>query len=218
MRISIKLNTGKGLIPFNYQPQLTGAIHKWIGKNELHDKTSMYSFSWLHGGRKKANGLAFENGTSFDFSSHDNEIIKAVIKGIQIDPTIGFGLVVSELVLQEIPTFSTSQTFFVSSPVLVKKMEGDKEIHYTYDNVISDFLLTETLKTKLRKAGMDENGVDVQFLKDYPQAKTKIIHYRNIGNRVNICPVVITGTPEQIAFAWSVGVGNSTGIGFGSLK
>ena len=28
----------------------------------------------------------------------------------------------------------------------------------------------------------------------------------------------LKGSPEQIAFAWDVGVGNSTGIGFGALK
>jgi CRISPR/Cas system endoribonuclease Cas6 (RAMP superfamily) len=30
--------------------------------------------------------------------------------------------------------------------------------------------------------------------------------------------VIIKGTPEQLAFAWNVGLGNSTGIGFGALN
>jgi CRISPR-associated endoribonuclease Cas6 len=71
---------------------------------------------------------------------------------------------------------------------------------------------------KLRKAGLSDEDANISFQKDYPGAKTKIIHYNNIGNRVNVCPVVIEGSPEQIAFAWNVGVGNSTGIGFGALK
>ena len=39
-----------------------------------------------------------------------------------------------------------------------------------------------------------------------------------IKNKASICPVIVKGTSEQIAFAWNVGVGNSTGIGFGALN
>ncbi len=79
-------------------------------------------------------------------------------------------------------------------------------------------LLTETLKRKLKIAGLPDDKINVSFQSDYSGAKTKIIYYNNIGNKVNICPVIIEGTPEQIAFAWNVGVGNSTSIGFGALK
>jgi CRISPR/Cas system endoribonuclease Cas6 (RAMP superfamily) len=30
--------------------------------------------------------------------------------------------------------------------------------------------------------------------------------------------VVVTGTPEAVQFAWTVGVGELTGSGFGALK
>ncbi|MDR3665912.1 MAG: CRISPR-associated endoribonuclease Cas6 [Ignavibacteriaceae bacterium] len=218
MRIHLKLRSEKKPVPFNYQPQITGAIHKWIGKNEIHDKTSMYSFSWLQGGKKRGDHLIFENGAIFEFSSYDNTLIKALIRGIQIDPIINFGLEVSELTLQEPPIFSPKEVFYVSSPILVKRKVEEKEIHYTYNNPECDILLTETLKTKLRKAGISDKNINVSFYRGYPMARTKIIYYNKIGNRVNICPVEIAGSPEQIAFAWNVGIGNSTGIGFGALK
>ncbi len=218
MRIHIKIRSGNQKIPFNYQPFITGAIHKWIGNNEIHDKISMYSFSWLKGGRKNGNGLIFENETSFEFSAHDNSLIKSVINGIQSDPIINYGLDVSEIVIQDTPVFSNREIFFVSSPVLVKRKDHDKEIHYTYDQTESDNLLTETMKTKLKKAGLDYSNIQVCFDRNYLEAKTKLVYYKNIGNKTNICPVIIAGTPEQIAFAWNVGVGNSTGIGFGALK
>lgn len=44
-----------------------------------------------------------------------------------------------------------------------------------------------------------------------------MVTYRGIGNRANMCPVIIDGRPETKAFAWEVGIGNSTGIGFGSI-
>ena len=218
MRLHIKISSGNKLVPFNYQPALAGAIHKWIGKNELHDKTSMYSFSWLKGGRKNSDGLIFENETSFEFSAHDNGLIKSVVKGIQIDPVINYGLEVSEIVIQETPKFSNRESFFVASPVLVKRTEQEREIHFSYDQLETDKLLTETMKTKLKRARLDDENIKLAFDRSYYGAKTKLVYYKNIGNRANICPVIIEGTPEQIAFAWNVGVGNSTGIGFGSLK
>ena len=162
--------------------------------------------------------MIFENGAHFEFSSYDTSIVKALIHGIQTDPTINFGLEVSELILQEPPAFSTKEMFYVSSPVLVKRRVEEKEIHYTYSNPESDALLTETLKTKLRKAGIPDDNVYVSFIRNYPSAKIKIIYYNKIGNRVSLCPVEISGSTEQIAFAWNVGIGNSTGIGFGALK
>lgn len=218
MRIHIKIKAKDSLVPFNYQPVITGAIHKWIGENEFHDKTSMYSFSWLNGGHRKGENLIFEHETSFQFSSYTNGLIKKIISGIQIDPSINYGLEVSEIIIQETPSFSNKETFFVSSPVLVKRKENESEIHFTYDKVESDGLLTETMKTKLIRAGLNADNVEVGFDRNYLGAKTKLVYYKEIGNKTSICPIIISGTPEQIAFAWNVGVGNSTGIGFGSLK
>ncbi|MHA4812069.1 CRISPR-associated endoribonuclease Cas6 [Flavitalea flava] len=218
MRVHLTLRSQNRPVPFNYQPQMTGAIHKWIGKNELHGSTSMYSFSWLQGGRKRGEHLVFEQGARFEFTAYDIDLIKALIRGIQIDPGINFGLEVSDLSIQETPLFAEKEVFYVSSPVLIKRYQEKKIIHYTYENPQSDNLLTETLKTKLRIAGIADNNVSVNFLRDFPEARTKIIYYHKVGNKVNICPVEIAGTPEQIAFAWNVGIGSCTGIGFGALK
>ena len=218
MRLYLKLKSLGKPFPFNYQPQLTGAIHKWLCKNEWHDTTSLYSFSWLNGGRKSGQNLVFEDYTSFEISAHNAEFIKAIIDGIQADPVLKFGLTVTDIIIKETPVFSNKEIMFVSSPVLVKRTIDDKEVHYIYDNDECTNLLTETLQTKLRKAGLADTNVKVSFLSNYPDAKTKLIYYNNIGNKVNICPIILEGTPEQIGFAWNVGIGNSTGIGFGALK
>lgn len=218
MRIYIKIKSDNKAVPFNYQPILTGTIHKWIGLNEIHNKISLYSFSWLSGGRQKGENLFFERGASFEFSAFDENLLKKIINGIQKDPVINYGLKVSEIVIKETPMFSKKETFFVSSPILIKRTEDEREKHYTYDQIETDLLLTETLKTKLKIAGLNDSNINVAFDRDYPGAKTKLVYYKNIGNKANICPVIIEGSPEQIAFAWNVGVGNSTGIGFGSLK
>ena len=199
---------------------LTSAFHKWIGKNSIHDKTSLYSFSWLTGGRVVKNGIKIEQNGSFFISAYNSEIIKELIRGIQDDPFIGSSLYVQEIAIAKDLENSDQQErlFYSASPILVKRSNESREIHYHFDDPQSDVLLTETLKYKLKIAGLSDEGVSVAFDRNYPAAKTKVIYYKNIGNKVNVCPVLIKGTAEQINFAWNVGVGNSTGIGFGALK
>lgn len=221
MRLHLLLTGSKiPAVPFNYQPALTGAIHKWIGRNnEIHDGISLYSFSWLTGGEVRNDNLVFPKGARLFFSAFDRDILKRVIKGVQSDPKIGYGLTVSNIVIEDYPEFKTRTIeFLCASPVLVKRTANGRAIHYTFDQRECDKLLTETLRNKLKKAGLSEEGVSVAFNRDFHGAKTKVIYYNQIGNKVNLCPIKITGTPEQLAFAWDVGAGNSTGIGFGALK
>ena len=78
--------------------------------------------------------------------------------------------------------------------------------------------MTQTLQTKLKKADLNPEGVKVSFDKTYRNPKTKIIRYNGVDCKASMCPIIIEGTPDQIKFAWNVGIGNSTGIGFGALK
>ena len=138
--------------------------------------------------------------------------------GIQNDPQIGLGLDVKDITIQNDPEFEGESLFYCGSPILIKRRIDDKEVHLTFKQDEANEFLTETLKTKLKRAGLSSDGVQVKFHNGYHSPKTKVIYYNKIGNRANICPVIIKGTPEQLKFAWNVGVGNSTGIGFGALK
>lgn len=218
MRLHIKTSPDTKELSYNYQPILTGTIHKWLGKNEIHDQVSLYSFSWLNGGESTKTGLTFQRGASFFISSHDPDFLNKIIRGIQSDPSIANGLIVKEVVIQEDPEFGEEAKLFCASPVFIKRTENEREIHFTFNNEESNKHLTDTLRTKLKKAGLTDEHVSVEFDKTYRTPKTKVIYYNKIGNKVNLCPVILKGSPEQIAFAWNVGVGNSTGVGFGALK
>jgi len=218
MRIYLKLTKNKESIPFNYQPMLTGSLHKWIGKNDLHDNLSLYSFSWLQNAKKVKDGFDFPDGSSYFISAYDSLLIKEIIKGIQHDPEIGKGLFVKEIIIQEDPLFNSQERFLLASPVFIKRNSEGKDIHYSFKDEKSSQYLTETLSNKLVNAGLTNQGVNVSFDTTYHSPKTKVIYYNKVGSKVNICPVKISGTPEQIVFAWNVGIGNSTGIGFGALK
>jgi CRISPR-associated endoribonuclease Cas6 len=220
MRLYLKLSRNKEIIPFNYQPYLTGAIHKWIGsKNEIHDSLSLHSFSWLQNVNIKNNqGINLTEESYFFISAYNELLIKKILKGILADPELCFGSRIHDVQVADDAQFSTKERFFAASPVFIKRRFDNKEKHITYDDPKSSMFLTETLQKKLVTAGLSAENVNVAFDNSYHSAKTKVINYKEIGNRVNICPVIIKGAPEQIAFAWNVGVGNSTGIGFGALK
>ena len=68
MRIHLKTTANTQPVPFNYQQKLVGTIHKWIGLNSIHDKISLYSFSWLSGGRKVEDALQFSQGATLFIS------------------------------------------------------------------------------------------------------------------------------------------------------
>lgn len=222
MRIHLKLSQNTEPIPFTHLHHLVGTLHKWLGDdNEAHGDLSLYSFSWLKGTKKTKEGLLeCRNGATWSISAHDKAVIKKIMSGIMDDPKVCFGMSVSEIILQETPEFTNTERFVVGSPVLLKRsIEGrEQQKHYSFNEPEANELLTQVLKKKLIKANIYYDNVKVYFDKDFLNARTKIVHYKNIKNNANICPVIIEGTPEQIAFAWNVGVGHSTGIGFGSLN
>jgi len=218
MRIHLKIQTENRIIPFDHQSLLTGTIHKWLDWNDEHGKVSLYSFSRLEGGKAAKTGLRFEKQTSFFFSAHNPDLIKKLVAGIQTDNTMFNGLSVSEIILQEDPDLTQRELFFVASPVLIKRKVDDRIDHIIYNDPRSNSCLKETLETKMNEAGINDNTFDVQFEKSYPKAGTKKITYNGIENKASWCPVIIKGKPETKLFAWNVGLGNSTGIGFGAIK
>lgn len=219
MRLYLSLSRNNEVIPFNYQQYLTGAIHKWIGSNnQFHNHLSLYSFSWLQNVNTNKNGIDLTGNSYFFISAFNDSLIKKVTRGILEDSSFCFGSYITDVQISEDPLFSNNQTFSVASPVFIKRRLENKEKHITYNDVQCNEFLTKTLKKKLITAGLYAEGVTVKFDTSHSNPYTKVIFYKNIGNRVNICPVIIEGTTEQIAFAWNVGVGNSTGIGFGALK
>lgn len=218
MRILLSITRNQTIVPYDNIPALVGSLHKWLGLNEWHNQLSLYSFSWLKGGESGNNGLYFPRGAEWFISAHESTFIKKLIQGIQDDPIINYGLRVKAITIQEPPQFNENHSFTLASPVLIKRKEGEMVKHYLYSDKQADKLITETLMTKLKKAGLNPDGVQVSFKRDYPYSKTKLVNYNGIGNKASICPITIKGTPEQIAFAWNVGIGNSTGIGFGALN
>lgn len=221
MRIHIQFIAKNAIIPFNHLPLLTGTIHKWIGvNNQEHGEVSLYTFSWLQGGKKHASGkgLIFEHTGSFFISAHSNELLQSIIKNIHADNTMFMGLEVKEIIMQQDPDFVGKELFFPASPIFVKRKVDDVIKHYTFYDEQTSLFLKETLETKMKCAGIEDESLQLTIDKTYPKPKTKLVQYGTVKNKAFYCPIIIQAKPETKAFAWNVGLGNSTGIGFGALE
>lgn len=221
MRLYLSLNSSRHIIPFNYQHYLTGAIHKWIGeKNDIHGKISLHCFSWLQNVKANGNkGINLTRDSYFFISAFDVGLIQKILLGIIKDPTLFADIRVTDAQIVEEPAFSQKkETFLAASPIFIKRRFDNKIVHITYEDPASSQYLTETIQKKLQSVGLPSEGIKIAFDTSSFSPRLKIVHYKEIENRVNVCPVTIEGTPEQIAFAWKIGIGNSTGIGFGALK
>lgn len=221
MRLHLYLEATK-VVPFDYLPELKSAFHRWAGHSEaLHEGLSLYSYSWLHGGRAGRGGIHFAEGASWFISAPDRELIHQLVSGVVRAPDIGLGLRVRDVRLQETPEFAAGeQPLRVASPVFIKHeaTRGKPADHLLPGHALADELLTTTLHHKLRQAGLDDAGAAVRFDPAHmAAAKSKLFKYKQVQCRGSICPVLVSGSAEQIQFAWEVGVGHSTGIGCGAL-
>lgn len=218
MRLHIKILSSEKVIPFDHQALLTGVIHKWLGWNNEHGKMSLYSFSRMEGGTRAKDGLLFAKGASFFFSANDPKLILLLVKGIQTDPSMFCDLKVSEIIIQEDPDLSKKDLFYLGSPVFIKRRNEEKTEHILYSDPRANTFLKETLQKKMSLAGLQDDSLEIRFDTSYINAGSKKISYNGIENRCSWCPVIIEGKPETKLFAWNVGLGNSTGIGFGAIK
>lgn len=220
MRIYLKTSKSIDPIPFDHLHKLVGVIHKWLGpENKYHGNESLFSFSWLKNSVVSDGMLQFPQGAFFFISAHDRELIKSIIYGIQSDPFLFSGLRVTEVQIIKDHIFqSGTERFTLASPILLKKRDNDRVDHILYDNENADIVMTESLLNKMRLAKIDSSGFSAEFDKLYKNKKTKLVNYNGIKNRASLCPILISGSTEQKLFVWNVGVGNSTGIGFGALN
>jgi CRISPR-associated endoribonuclease Cas6 len=219
MRIHLITTPNRDIIPFDYQPKLVGTLNKWLGRNnDEHGNLSLYSFSWLNNGQITGNGFRFPNGAVWSISFYDEYRIKDIIRTIRESPDLFCGMFVTDVTIEETPDLSNRNRFLLSSPIHIQRSDGKNTRHFTFKDTEASNLMKETLERKMQAAGLDsDETLKIKFDLSYQQRKEKLVKYRNIKIKASMCPIIIEGTNVTKQFAWNVGVGNSTGIGFGSI-
>ena len=230
MRLHFTFSPNTRPVPFAYQHKLTGVFHKWLRENDLHDKISLYSLSWLDGSRRQGKSLEFSRGAKWFVSFYENEYAEKLVEGALYAPEMFCGMRVNEIRQQTTPDFGEKYTFRAASPIFAKGRQpknGKPPHHYLWTQPETDEILTKTLIHKMDEANnwSDETAftdedklVQVSFDREFPHPKIKLVNIKNIYHHASVCPVIVEGTPKAVRFAWNVGIGNGTGSCFGSLK
>lgn len=219
MRIYIRTSPNTERVDYDYQYKLVSAVKKWLDTDELRGKISFYSFSSFMDARPTKGGLIFPGGASFFISFHEEEYSKELIRAIWNAPQVCYGMRVLEVERETKPNFEEVSTFRSASPILIRRYgAGIENKHYTYEDEESNELMRESILYKMQQAGLSpDDSLKIRFDDTYPNKKIKLIDYRGVKNRVNQCSVIIEGKPSTKAFIYDVGIGASTGVGFGSI-
>ena len=243
MRLHFQLSPNLQPVDFNYHHFLAGAVHRWLGPdNDYHDGLSLYSLGNLqggfatssHGARGSHGALSFRGGARWHISAPDTpegaEFLRQIADAALQSPAVCCGMEVVEISSENTPQFGPKRVFRAQSPIFIRgDKDGDLDPHILFDNPRASDYLTQTLRHKLDKAGLNHlsESVNVRFDLSYPSPKTRLIRIKEgfdkDGNRkdfckrASVCPVIVEGDPEAVQFAFNVGAGNLTGMGFGSL-
>lgn len=221
MRIYFSTTPNRETVGFDYQAKMISRLHVWLGKDNVeHDELSLYSFSNLTGGYAHAGKLHFENGAHFFFAAHSADVIERVISATRKDPNLVNGMKIQEIVIADRLEPESNRIYcYAASPILVKQWrEAGQWNHLTWDNPACDEIMTNLMKKKMAKAGI-EGDIKIRFDRDYAKAKTKLIDIHGIKSKANICPVILeSDSPDVLRFTYDAGIGHGTGSGFGAVR
>lgn len=208
--------------------------HTTDGKYHNND-VKTFSSSFLNRSKLIGTSLCFPNGADLYVSSPDSDFMRDFVLGLEKNynnkATFIAGMKIDNIqVIDNTIDFEGVQkinTNFVS-PIVVKNPLRRNGINYLTINDHSNEELTYAMKNliikKAQKLNIQISEFNIEFNTTYKNKKVKHYYYPNSNaknNKVlilaNSCPLIIEGDKDTYNFIKSVGVGNSTGIGFGKI-
>lgn len=218
MRIKIELTQPTESVPVNNQHFLNGFIFASFGKNcNKHDKFSDYNITSLQGGKlnddKKT--LSFPKSKPYFYISGNDEFIKFAVNAFVNSNASFFGMKFYNIDVTN--DFKVNEYFdhiVTISPIIVKNKNG-KKISFKDSQWIEN--LTDNCKKKLEYLGINDPTFRLEIVNPH-KAKEKCIW---VGNTFNICSNVrlkVHGYKRTRTILYNMGLGGSTGSGFGGIK
>ena len=210
-------NGNKIILPFNNQKELNSFIYKTLGdNNSYHDSFSDYSISSIQGGRMyDKKHIIFDKSQPYiQVASENNQFIGDLINGLNKREYMFFNLEFEKIEFLSFNINSRFDTILTISPVIVKDENGKK---ISIDN--KDFIsyLKKNCIEKLRHKGIVDETFDIS-LRHSEKAKQKMIMVGDIFNISSIISLYVYGKPKSRETLYNLGLGGSTGSGFGAIK
>jgi CRISPR-associated endoribonuclease Cas6 len=209
-------------IPFKNQREVNGFIYNRLfdRDEEIHSSFSPYSISGLQGlvasDDKKCLVPVMEPYIQVSSASDDitNRIVAGVIKSINSKNKVLFGRRVTHIVCEDDSKVGkTYDVIKTLSPVLLIK-DGRK---LTCRDEGWETVLTEHCKRKLSNNGILDETFRIEFSKP-ENIKVKNIFVGEVFNPCTSFVATVYGKPKTRKLLYSLGIGGSTGSGFGAVE
>jgi CRISPR-associated endoribonuclease Cas6 len=232
MRTKISLK-GKGLIPFNYNLALAGAVYGPIKKADsdlaysIHSSTDykFFTFSWLQiPDRKISKEGIFVNGDCyFLFSSPITEIVTCFVEGILGKPVVKIGDTKFEVESVEVmkrPEINGKTVFKTLSPIIVRTAEhqGGRlrivDLYPTEEKFYEN--LRENLMKKYKMLYSEERG-DIVISPPF-RSKQVRIRIKDTFHRASHMMFEAKGDSELLQLGYEAGFGEKNSMGFGMVR
>lgn len=217
MRLKIKLSGTNEKLPINNQHIVNGFFYKLLGENnKFHDNQSDYNVSSLRGGKFIGNKeISFNNGGYIMVSAYDQEVLNLLLIGMMNHQTFYKNIKINGFeYLPNEKYYNGWNHFKTLSPILLKKKGKFKTLND--DDFIYE--LTQQTKRKLKNINAKLNLSELEIsIKSHPAHKVKKILVKNVINKASQCQLSIKCSKEIANILYNVGVGNSTGSGFGMI-
>jgi CRISPR-associated endoribonuclease Cas6 len=218
MRIRINLTYPTAEVPVNNQHYLNGFIFASFGENcERHNAFSDYNITSLQGGKlnKDKKTLSFIDSNPYFYISGNDEFIGFAVAAFANSTASFFGMRFNNLDVTE--DFNVNEYFdnvVTVSPIIVKNKDGKK---ITFKDTSWLSCLMDNCKKKLSHIGIDDTTFKIEVINPH-KAKEKCIW---VGDIFNVCSNVrlkIYGSKKARIALYNMGLGGSTGSGFGGIK
>jgi CRISPR-associated endoribonuclease Cas6 len=221
MRIKVLLSATSKELPINHQHIVNSFIHRVLGKNNIyHDAINDYSISQLQGGKwiKDTKNISFKNGGYIIITSLNQSFINEIMIGLYTTPFYE-DIKVSGIEFIDEKFYNGWNHFVTLSPFIIKQYKSKKEYTFrTLKDTDFEVRLKEYLINKLYKIDntLDLNDFDVKIPK-HDNHKVKKVIVKNVKNEANLCHINIHTNTKIAKLLYSIGLGQSTGCGFGTI-
>ncbi len=201
-------------VPVDYPSQ----IKKWLMwlfdgyKQELHGQTSLYTASWLKGHSKispNKREIYFNTKakTKWYLRAHDISLIEYAYKKIYANKNLG-NYLIEDVFYEQMPIYNSfAYELRPLSPCVINKNTMFDATTY----------IINSIKHKMKIANLKEEEFTIHF-QPKGVGKSKVIHLNEVKYIIaqNI-HMTLCSSPEVASFVANVGVGKSTGLGFGFM-
>lgn len=203
-------------ITINNQKMLNSYIHRCLGKNnEYHNSFSDYAISSLQGGTATKDGfLLFNQNPYIIVSSNNFNFISKLINGVQFSGEEMCSMKYDRMEIEEYKTHNYFDKIVTISPILLKD-KSNRKITINDDEWVNT--LTNQCKSKLHHLGIDDDSFKIE-IRNKNKAKSKLIWVGDVFNPCSMVSLIVYGNKKTRLALYNVGLGNSTGSGFGTIK